>query len=79
MRLSRLTIDSSGRMNKQLLDALKTDHAPAARVVQRLMTIPGVGQVLSLTSALEMGDMRTVRSRAKLRQENTAQPYFQTT
>ena len=56
LRLSRLSIDALGRMNKQLLEALKTDHTLAARV-QRLMTIPGVGQILSLTWALEMGDI----------------------
>jgi transposase len=56
LRLSRLNIDALGQMNKQLLEALKTDHTLAARV-QRLMTIPGVGQVLSLTWALEMGDI----------------------
>jgi transposase len=56
LRLSRLTIEALGQMNKHLLDALKTDHALAARV-RRLMTIRGVGQVLSLTWALEMGDI----------------------
>jgi transposase len=54
LRLSRLSIDALVRMNKQLLEALRTDHTLAARV-QRLMTIPGLGQVLSLTWALEMG------------------------
>ena len=44
LRLSRSNIDALGRMNKQLLAALKTDHTLAARV-QRLMTVPGVGQV----------------------------------
>ena len=56
LRLSRLNIDGLERMNKQLLNALKTDHVLAARV-ERLMTVPGVGQVLSLTWALEMGDI----------------------
>lgn len=56
LRLSRSTIDGLGQMNKQLLHALHTDQMLAARV-QRLMTIPGVGQVLSLTWALEMGDI----------------------
>jgi transposase len=56
LRLSRSTIDGLGQMNKQLLRALQTDEALGARV-QRLMTIPGVGQVLSLTWALEMGDI----------------------
>jgi transposase len=56
LRLSRWTIDALGRMNKQLLEALRTDQTLAARV-QRLMTIPGVGPVLSLTWALEMGDI----------------------
>jgi len=56
LRLSRLTIDALGRMNKQLLEALRTDQALAARV-QRLMAIPGVGPVLSVTWALEMGNI----------------------
>ena len=56
LRLSRSNIDALGRMNKQLLAALKADHTLAARV-ERLMTVPGVGQVLSLTWALEMGDI----------------------
>jgi transposase len=56
LRLSRFTIDALSRMNKQLLEALRTDQTRAARV-QRLMTIPGVGPVLSLTWALEMGDI----------------------
>jgi transposase len=61
LRLSRLTIDGLGQMNKQLLQALHTDQVLADRV-QRLMTIPGVGQVLSLTWALEMGDISRFRS-----------------
>jgi transposase len=61
LRLSRSTIDGLGQMNKQLLQALHTDHVLADRV-QRLMTIPGVGQVLSLTWALEMGDINRFRS-----------------
>jgi transposase len=56
LRLSHSTIDGLGQMNKQLVNALHTDPSLAARV-QRLMTIPGVGQVLSLTWALEMGDI----------------------
>jgi transposase len=61
LRLSRSTIDGLGQMNKQLLQALHTDQVLADRV-QRLMTIPGVGQVLSLTWALEMGDITRFRS-----------------
>jgi transposase len=61
LRLSRLTIDGLGQMNKQLLQALHSDQVLADRV-QRLMTIPGVGQVLSLTWALEMGDISRFRS-----------------
>lgn len=60
LRLSRLMIDGLGQMNKQLLQALHTDQVLADRV-QRLMTIPGVGQVLSLTWALEMGDITRFR------------------
>ena len=55
LRLSLSTIDGLGQMNKQLLQALHSDPALAARV--RLMTTPGVGQVLSFTWALEMGDI----------------------
>ncbi len=61
LRLSRSTIDGLGQMNKQLLQALHTDHVLVDRV-QRLMTIPGVGQMLSLTWALEMGDINRFRS-----------------
>ena len=61
LRLSRSTIDGLGQMNKQLLHALQVDPTLAARV-RRLMTIPGVGQVLSLTWALEMGDISRFRS-----------------
>jgi transposase len=91
LRLSRLNIDALERMNKQLLHALKTDHTLAARV-ERLMTVPGVGQILSLTWALEMGDiarfasvkdaislLRTVRSRAQLGRQIPTQPDFQAT
>ena len=56
LALSRATIESLTRMDRQLLQALRTDQLLSSRVA-RLSTIPGVGQVLALTWALEMGDV----------------------
>lgn len=56
LRLSRSNIETLNRMHKQLLHALKTDHTLAARV-ERLMTVPGVGQVLSITWRWKWGTL----------------------
>jgi transposase len=57
LQLSRTTIETLTRMDRQLLRALEHDTMLAARV-ERLMTIPAVGPVLALTWALEVGDIR---------------------
>jgi transposase len=53
LKLSRTTIETLTRMDRQLLKMLERDPLLATRV-ERLMTIPGVGPVLALTWALEM-------------------------
>lgn len=61
LRLSRSTIDSLSNMDRQLVRALQNDSALRERV-RRLMTIPGVGSVLALTWALEIGDVKRLPS-----------------
>ena len=56
LQLSRTSIETLTRMDYQLLSALEHDRLLAARV-KRLMTIPGVGTVVALTWALEIGDV----------------------
>jgi transposase len=57
LQLSRSTIETFTRMDRQLVKALRADAVLAARV-RRLMTVPGVGPILSLTWALETGDVK---------------------
>src|SRR3984957_5974122 len=56
LQLSRSTIETLSGMERQLMRALEQDDLLAARV-ERLTTIPGVGRVLSLTWALEIGEI----------------------
>ena len=56
LRLGRNVIDILGAMDRQLLRSLKSDASLMDRI-QRLMTIPGVGPILALTWALEIGDV----------------------
>jgi transposase len=56
LKLSRSTIETLSSMDRQLLRMLQHDAVLAARV-ERLMTIPGVGPVVALTWALEMGEI----------------------
>jgi transposase len=56
LRLSRSTVDTLMSMERQLIRALETDALLAERV-QRLISIPGVGSVVALTWALEVGDI----------------------
>jgi transposase len=56
LRLSRSSIDCFTGMERQLVKALQKDAALGERV-QRLMTVPGVGPVLALTWALEIGEV----------------------
>ena len=56
LELSRTTLDSFGKMEKQLIRGLEKD----ARLCQRLdclMTIPAVGPITALTWALEIGEV----------------------
>ena len=56
LRLSRSTVEALTGMQRQLIRALERDALLAARV-ERLASIPGVGRVVALTWALEMGDI----------------------
>jgi transposase len=65
LQLSRASIETLTRMDYQLLSALEHDRLLAARV-KRLMTIPGVGTVVALTWALEIGDVHRFASLKKI-------------
>jgi transposase len=65
LQLSRMSIETLTRMDYQLLSALEHDRLLAARV-ERLMTIPGVGTVVALTWALEIGDIHRFASLKKV-------------
>jgi transposase len=56
LRLGRNVIDVLRSMDRQLVRMLETDAALTDRIA-RLMTVPGVGVILALTWALEMGDV----------------------
>jgi transposase len=56
LQLSRSTIETLTGMERQLMTALEQDALLASRV-ERLETIPGVGRVLALTWALEIGEI----------------------
>ncbi len=56
LRLSRSTVDSLTKMDHQLIRALRSDDVLSSRVA-RLQTIPGVGPILALTWAREIGDV----------------------
>jgi transposase len=53
--LSRSTVEVLGKMEKQLLRGLRAQPALEERV-QRLLSIPGVGEVTALSWALEVGE-----------------------
>ncbi len=56
LRLGRNVIEVLHSMNRDLVGMLKADSALAGRVA-RLMSTPGVGLMLALTWALEIGDV----------------------
>ncbi len=56
LRLSRSTIETLMGMDRQLMRVLEKDRLLRDRVT-RLATIPGVGPVVALTWALEIGDI----------------------
>src|ERR1700682_5494550 len=55
LKLSRTTIETTRKMERQILRGIEQDPLVAERI-QRLMTIPGVGQVTAITWALETGE-----------------------
>lgn len=57
LRLGRTVVDTLATMDRQLVAALQSDPVLAERVA-RLMTVPGVGPIMGLTWALEMGDIK---------------------
>jgi transposase len=59
--LGRNVIEVLSAMDRRLLRSLESDPMLAERV-QRLMTIPGVGIILALTWALEIGDVKRFTS-----------------
>lgn len=61
LELSRTTLDSFSKMEKQLVKSLEKDPALRERI-GRLMTIPGVGPITALTWALETGEIARFHS-----------------
>ena len=55
LKMSRMSLESFTKMQKSLLSLLRHNGSIRERV-ERLMTIPGVGEVLALTWVLEVGD-----------------------
>lgn len=64
LRLSRSTWETFHRMEKQLIAGLR-EHPRIQERVQRLMTIPSVGEITALTWALEIGEPSRFSSIAK--------------
>ena len=64
LRMSREAYDWFQESQKRLVKALR-DHPDLKERVQRLMTIPGVGEITALTWALEIGDPHRFSSRRK--------------
>ena len=56
LRLGRNVIDILRSMNRQLVHMLENDSLLAERVA-RLMSVPGIGVILALTWALEIGEV----------------------
>jgi transposase len=57
LKLSRITVETFGQTEKQLLKSLVKDPLLLERVA-RLQTIPAVGPVTALTWALETGEVK---------------------
>jgi len=64
LRLSRSLMLMFNKLQQRLLRAL-TEHRDIEERVQRLMTIPGVGEVTALTWALEVGEVERLGSVSK--------------
>lgn len=55
LKICRMNLELFNRLQKKLLGGL-IEHPEIAERVQRLMTIPGVGEVTALTWVLEIGE-----------------------
>ena len=64
LKMTRVNLEVFQRAQRRLLDAL-VSHPSLKERVERLMTIAGVGQVMALTWALEIGDPDRVSSIAR--------------
>lgn len=56
LRICRVNLESFNSMQKKLIDSL-ANHSTIGERVERLMTIPGVGEVTALTWVLEIGEV----------------------
>lgn len=56
LKICRMNVETFDRLQKQLVQGL-LEHPEIAERVQRLMTIPGVGEVTALTWTLEVGEI----------------------
>jgi transposase len=64
LRLTRSALEVFEGTQRRLLEALRTDRQLRERV-ERLMSIPGVGEVTALTWVLEIGDPHRFSSRRR--------------
>jgi len=56
LELSRTTLDSFGKIERQLVKGIQLDPLLCERI-ERLMTIPAVGPITAITWALEIGEV----------------------
>lgn len=56
LELSRTTLDSFGKIERQLVKSMQRDALLCERI-ERLMTIPAVGPITAITWALEIGEV----------------------
>ena len=61
IKISRSSLEMFEETERRLVNALK-NHPGLRERVQRLMTIPGVGEIVALTWALEIGDVTRFRT-----------------
>ena len=61
LKLSRGQVEFFAAMQRRLLKGLR-EHAELNQRVMRLQTIPGVGEILALTWALEVGEVKRFSS-----------------
>ena len=61
LKISRSSLEMFQEVERRLVKGFKNDPRLKERV-RRLMTIPGVGEIVSLTWALEVGDVSRIRT-----------------